>query len=209
MREKWLSARVDMGSLLKKYSAENPDSMTWMIVVDPIPEVWAHFDVPRSDDRRISLTIGEFRDARAAPYSGTLLGRRWSGRLMEDAEIHSRRPVNELVRACVAKQLKDSGFEIVEGGGELSLTGSIEEFKAERQEVQLEVTVEARLAADQATAIRHYHYTFKNFAKSFTTAVEREQASGQLERFLRKSLEDLQEQVASDAVLMRFLSARN
>jgi hypothetical protein len=162
--------------------------------VDLMPKLWTRLGRPSGITNPIPVAVEGFRDARDAPYAGTLFGQRW-GEHGRELDIHSSRPVGELLRACVAKQLEREGFAVADSGTAGTLTGVIHFFKAEGNTVQLDLTLMARSPAQARQLTRRYQMT-----SSLWRA-----APVHLEKAVLEVLRGFQQQLAADTELMTSL----
>lgn len=193
------SPRVQVEEALRAWPSPEGGGLGDLVVgIDPLPDLWTSFPAPSDAASASRIRVGEFRDARPAPYAGTLIGRQWEGTI-GGADIHAPRPAGEIVKALVARQLERDGGQRDERGVDWTLTGAVEVFKAEQSAVELEIAVEARSsAAPPAVLLRRYRSTA---ARSALTGIG-------LEDTLRRALLDLQEQVSGDWILKKRLGLR-
>jgi hypothetical protein len=184
-------------AIAKFYSLYYSGTTRRVLVVDPLPNVWTNMgsSAPRLHTR--SISVSKFHDARSQPYADTLIGQHWNAHLLKETEIRSYHPVSEVLRACVVKHLEKSGFVVTNGDSELELEGTVTAFKAEGTAVDSDITIEVHSSASRKSIVRRYQSTTRDWGSRFS-----------LDESMRVSLEGLQEQLASDLELKRFLVGR-
>jgi hypothetical protein len=166
---------------------------TMVVRVDLMAELRTRLGIPVGSTRPTAVVVAEFRDARPAPYTGTLFLRQGVGPLT--VEIHNRRPVADLLRACVVRELEREGFTAAETPATGTLTGVVHVFQVEGGKVKLDVSLEAHSPDSVRALVRRYTLSFKGG----------KDGSGLLERAARGVLADFQRRLADDAELLAVL----
>jgi len=183
-----------------------------VVVMDPLPNIWMHTSAPPEIAFPRGISVGEFRDERAEPYTRTMLGRHWNRMLFKETEIHAYRPVSEIVRACIVNQLEKSGYSVVEHDEAIAMDGFVSIFDAEVTTVELDITVRLRSSSDSSRITRRFRISSRDWSGlAFNPFSDRDVRMGKyltfgLDRTLRSVLEDFQDQLASDLELKRFLT---
>jgi hypothetical protein len=206
--EKWGQG---IGSAFAKlFSTYETGQNGLVVVLEPLPNIWTRSSTPSKISIPRSISVGEFRDEREEPYTGTRLGRHWNGMLFKETEIHAYRPISEIVRACITNQLEKSGYSVVEQDGTIAVDGYVTIFDAEVTTVELDITVRLRSSSDSSHLTRRFRISSRDWSALSTNPFKSDVSMGyltfSLDRTLRSALEDFQDQLASDLEVKRFLT---
>jgi len=180
--------------ITKFYDSRGVDLNNWSVIVDPLPNIWTRRDHSVESMHPLSIMVGEFRDARAAPYSRTMIGRRWANYTIRGTEIHAYRPASEMFRACSIQYFEEYGAIIDDNPADLHVDGVVNVFKAEGITVEYDITIEVRSSAHADSLVRSYRGSSRDWRSPYN-----------LDRTLKMALMDLQAKFASDVELKKWM----
>lgn len=114
----------------------------WVAEGDPYPELWAQLGDPTRPGG-VRVNLGEFRDGRPGGQDGTALGKPYEVHPLGSVQARATRPVSDLVKAAVGRELERLGARQAESDAELEIDGRIDSFKVGPYGVTFAVTVVA------------------------------------------------------------------
>jgi len=198
----WRAIKVNHGELTPSGSKKPPP----IIMIDPIPEAPAQPSPIATSTGSVRFRVGEFCDSRTLPHAGTFVGNyKFWGIVLE--EMRTTRPVSDIVRSVVARQLQAMGHQLVDKDADVIVTGAIAEFGVKKElnlltaEAigSLDVIVGAKLSEGTAEPVTH-RYQAKHVAKTYYLLSEKH-----FNQVIHDCLEDMQRDIASDLGLAKLL----
>jgi hypothetical protein len=173
------------------------------IFIDPIPGTSSQTVTLDTESRPIRFQVGEFCDDRISSHKGNSIGYKKSAFGVIVAEVRVCRPVIDIVRAAVTRQLQVMGYYLVENEADVVVTGKVTEFgvttsvnPSTRDAIgSLDVIMEVQFAIGTGPNIVR-QYKAMNVSKTVFGPSDEN-----FEQVMRLCLEEMQRQMASDKEL--------
>jgi hypothetical protein len=173
------------------------------IFIDPIPTICARTGTPKSESRSSRFQIGEFRDGRGGPYTDNFIGQKKAVYDVIIADVRTLRPVTEIVRAAVGRQLQGMGHQLVEKDADVVVLGKVEAFSVTTAVNILSWNAIGSL--DVILEVQDVTGTNKKIIRRYKARHVSETYLGpsdvDFEQVMRECLEDIYKQMASDVKL--------
>ncbi|MCJ7679590.1 MAG: YajG family lipoprotein, partial [Candidatus Aminicenantes bacterium] len=185
-------------------SEKPPPSSRGIIMIDPIPKGNSQSAIFATGAQPVRFRVGAFCDSRTSPHTDNFIGHKKAAFGVIIADVRTRRPPIDIVRAAVGKQLRVMGHQLVDKDADVTVIGEVAEFGATTSINlltwdaigSLDVILEVQLATGTGAKIIR-RYKAKHVSKTVLGP-----SDVNFEQVMRGCLEDMQKQMASDAKLM-------
>lgn len=175
-------------------------------VINPVPQVRAQGDPSLRPADPVRCQMGEFRPVGKAPAADRIIGHMTAFGVII-ADVQTRRPVADVVRAAVAAGLEAAGCRLASENAAILVTAEIAELGVAASvglwawEVVGSLDVTLKLHAPS----RALEPLCRRYQSRQTVKTTNGPAEEDFDRVVRVCLEDLQRQMAADAALAQAL----
>jgi hypothetical protein len=203
----WTSAKARLDKWTPQGAEKPPNVGREIFMIDPAPQ--AHAKADRSDTAVIPVRFrtGEFRYLGSDSLSDILIGHKISAFGVIVADVQTCRPFIDMARSAITVSLETAGHHLVAQDADVIITGDLAEFG---------VTTSISLSSWDAIGSLDITVKFHSSSPPHDPLIRRYQSKQvsktvlgpskeNFEQVMRACLEDMQNQMASDAELKGLL----
>jgi len=192
-------ARID------KWTPHGIDNLSHMnreiFLIDPIPRLFR----PETPASPVSFRMGEFHPLVNGFHGDNLIGHKIAAFGVIIADVRTCRPVIETVRSAVIAQLENVGHRLVDQDEDVIITGDLEEFG-----VNTSISLSSWSAVGSLDITLKFCFSsspqdliIRRYQSSHVSKTILGPSKDDFEQVMRACLEDMQQQMATDAELTK------